>query len=183
MEALKTRGPAALILVALAMLTACASKIPVRIDAERSPTANFYVYQTYDWLTPLSPEEARERPHGGRALLNWRIRSEVARQLSARGLEKVSSGRPDLLVDYRVEIREKNTESFGDYMAYRNSGGQEWLTEAFVFGYQEGAVTIEVDEAATQKMVWRASATGLVDPETQGELVTDTVRRMFERFP
>jgi hypothetical protein len=116
-------------------------------------------------------------------LLNWRIRSAVDRQLSARGFEKVSSGRPDLLVDYRIEIREKNTESFGDYMAYRQSGGQEWLTEAFVFGYQEGTVTIEVDEATTGKMVWRASATGLVDPETHDEQVSDAVGRMFERFP
>jgi hypothetical protein len=178
---LKTRSPAALILVGLPMLAACASKMPIRIDAQRSPTANFYAYRTYDWLTPQ--DEARGQPRGGRALLNWRIRTAVERELSARGFERVSSGRPDVLVDYRVEIREKNTQTFGDYMAYRQSGGQEWLTEAYVFGYHEGTVTIEVEDAATRKMVWRASAAGLVDPEAQAELVTDTVRRMFERFP
>ncbi len=170
-------------LLGLVMLAACASKIPVRIDAERSATADFYAYRTYDWLTPLSPEEERQRPSGGRALLERRIRSAVERQLSARGFEKVSSGRPDLLVDYRLEIREKPIESFGDYMAYRESGGEELLTEAFVSGYQEGTVSIEVDEAATGRMVWRAAATGLVEPDKQGELVSDTVGRMFERFP
>ena len=175
-------GSAAVPLLALATLAACASEIPLRIEAERSPTADFYTYRTYAWMFPPLQETA-QRPRGGRALLDWRIRSAVDRQLSARGFEKASSGRPDLLIDYHIELREKNTETFSDYLAYRKSGGQEWLTEAYVFGYQEGTLTIEIDDAATRHLLWRASATGLVEPERQEERVNAAVQRMFERFP
>ena len=178
------RGGTALALLAAATtLAACASKATtVRIDAERSPTADFYAYRTYDFAIP-PPVETREPPQGGRSLLDWHIRSVVDRQLSARGFTKVSSGRPDLLVDYRLDIRDKNVETFSDYAAYRESGGKGWLTEAFVYGYQEGTVTVEIDEAATGRLVWRAAASGLVDPEVHDEQVRDAVQRMFERFP
>ncbi len=176
-------GAATLALLAVATtLAACASKNTVRIDAERSPTADFYAYRTYDFVIP-PPVETRDPPQGGRTLLAWHIRSVVDRQLSARGFTKASSGRPDLLVDYRLDIRDKNVETFSDYAAYRESGGKGWLTEAFVYGYQEGTVTVEIDEAATGRLIWRATASGLVDPEMHDEQVRDAVQRMFERFP
>ncbi len=176
-------GTAALVSLAVAAtLAACASKTTVRIDAERSPTADFYAYRTYDFAIP-PPVETREPPQGGRPLLDWHIRSVIDRQLSARGFTKASSRRPDLLVDYRLDIRDKNVETFSDYATYRESGGKGWLTEAFVYGYQEGTVTIEIDEGATGRLVWRATASGLVDPEVHDEQVRDTVQQMFERFP
>jgi hypothetical protein len=172
-----------LLLVALAVAVAgCASKPTLRVSAERSSTADFAAYQTYRWASP-PPEASLERPRTGRDLMDWRLRAAIENQLAAKGYTRVSSGRADLVVAAHIDLRDMNTETVGDYIDYRKSGGQEGPQEAYVFGYQEGTIIVEVVEAATQHLVWRGAASPLIDPEGQPERLREAVQHMMARFP
>jgi len=176
------RRCARLIAVLLVTLTACASKPTLHVSAERSAAIDFGAYRTYRWAT-APPEVPLERTRNARELLDWRIRNGIEGQLAARGYQQVSSGKADMIVAYHLDLREKNTESVGDYLDYRQSGGQEGMQEAYVFGYQEGTLVIEAVDGTTRRLVWRSAAGPLLSPEAQQERVREAVQRMMERFP
>lgn len=154
----------------------------MRVSAERSPAADFSAYRTYAWAS-APPESLSEHPRSGPDLLNWRIRNVIEKQLVARGYEEATAGRADLSVAYHVRRRDAHTATVGDFIQYRENGGQEGMQEAYTFGYQEGTVIIEVLDAATQRLVWRSTAGPVIDPETQQEKVTEAVQSMMAHFP
>jgi hypothetical protein len=176
------RFPRLLFVVPLAALAACASKPTLHVSAERSAAVDFSTYRTYRWAS-APPEVTLERARTARELLDWRIRNGIDSQLAARGYEQVPSGKADLIVAYHLDLREKNTESVGDYITYRQSGGQEGPQEAYVFGYQEGTLVVEAVDGATRSLLWRSAAGPLLNPEAQQERVREAVQRMMERFP
>ena len=53
--------------------------------------------------------------------------------------------------------------------------------------YTEGTLIIDVIEARSMELVWRASATGTVDPNPNPEKiekkVDDIVKKMFSKYP
>jgi hypothetical protein len=168
--------------VLLAALVGCASTPALRVSAERSAAADFSSYRTYRWAS-APPEVSLERALSGRDLLDWRIRNGIESQLATRGYQQVQSGTADIIVAYHLDLREKNTSSVGDYITYRQSGGQEGPQEAYVFGYQEGTLVIEAVDGVTRRLVWRSAAGPLLNPEVQQGKVRDAVQRMMERFP
>ena len=175
--------PAQLLLtLSVATLAGCASTPALRVSAERSTAADFSAYRTYRWATAPA-DTLDERPRTGMDLLDWRIRTAIEKQLTARGYDEVASGRADFVVAYHVDFREAHTESVGDFIRYRESGGQEGPQEAYVFGYQEGTIIIEVLDEATQRLVWRSTATPLINPENEQEKVSEAVQTMMARFP
>ena len=176
------RRPELLLVVLLAALAGCASKPVLRVSAERSAATDFAAYRTYRWAS-VAPEASLDRARSGRELLDWRIRNGIENQLAARGYEQVQSGKADIIVGYHLDLREKNTESVGDYVRYRESGGQEGMQEAYVFGYQEGTLVIEAVDGATRRLVWHSAAGPLLNPDIQQDQVREAVQRMMERFP
>jgi hypothetical protein len=178
MHALRA-GHALLALIAVTSI-ACGTPPAVRITSEANPTARFSTYRTYNWATP--PPE-RPGPSNKREILEWRIGNAVEAQLAAKGFVKALSGRPDFLIDYHIERRQKNTETIGDYIRYRQSGGDADVAEAYVFGYEEGSLVLDVFDGQTRDLVWRASATGVINPDQQQARVTEAVRQMLQRFP
>jgi hypothetical protein len=164
----------------LLLLGGCAPPpVRVHIDAEASPTANFAGYRTYAWLT-----EALSQSVGQAAgdTLTWRIRNGVDAELAGKGYVK-QSGRADVLVDYHLVQREMTTDSFKDYLAYRQRGGQAEIQEAYVTGYVEGSLVLEFFDARSQQLVWRGTATAVVNPDPQPDKLQESIRRLLERFP
>src|SRR5262249_31705173 len=104
-------------------------------------------------------------------------------QLAAKGYDKGPSGQADFLIDYHLERATRTTDSIGDYIRYRNSGGEMGPDQSFVFGYEEGTLIVEVFDAQTRELAWRASASAFVHPDQQSEKLTNAVRKMMQRFP
>ncbi|HVO22269.1 MAG TPA: DUF4136 domain-containing protein [Candidatus Margulisiibacteriota bacterium] len=175
-------GSRLLMALFVAALAGCASKPTLRVSAERSAATDFSGYLTYRWAS-APPEVSLEHSRTPRELLDWRIRNGIEAQLAARGYQQVQSGKADMIVAYHLDLREAHTESVGDFINYRQSGGQEAMQEAYVFGYQEGTLVIEAVDGATRRLVWRSAAGPLLNPEAQQERVREAVQRMMERFP
>jgi hypothetical protein len=176
---MRARGAAALFV--LTALMGCATKPAMRISSDHSPTANWSAYHTYAWRT-VSAVPGRA-PRGQADLLDWRIRNDVDGQLAVKGYTQIRSGRPDFWIDYHLDQKEKTTDTIGDYVRYRQGGGKEGPSEAYVFGYQEASLILEIVDARTQLLVWRASASAVASSDRSGDKVKEAVDAMLQRFP
>src|SRR6185436_1051476 len=81
----------------------------IRVNTETLPWANMSGYRTYRWWQlPLS-----ERPGYSEreALLDWKVRNAVERELAARGYAEDTAGTPEFVVRYNVRLREESTSS------------------------------------------------------------------------
>jgi hypothetical protein len=151
------------------------------IRAELDPAANLARYRTFAWL-PVEPGIPGE-PRQDNILLDRDIRATVDQNLIEKGYIKASSGTPDFLIGYRADIKEKLIKSVRDYYDYRQAGGKEAVTDAYVFGHEEGTLALDVVDGRNRQLVWRASATAVVDPTERKTRIADALRRMLAQFP
>jgi len=171
-----------LITLLLSFVVGCANRPTLHVSAERSAATDFSAYRTYTWANP-PPEPSLDQPRTGRDLMDWQIRTIIENQLTAKGYDQVSSGRGDLIITYHLDVREGHTNSVQDFITYRESGGDEGMQEAYVYGYQQGTFVIEAVDAATRRLVWRGSAGSVINPDKQQDRVREAVQRVMERFP
>ena len=172
------------IVVASALLLgACASQMKMHIQANQRPGTNFARYETYAWKNP--PVAAPTWPaKNDRAALDWQLRSLVDQQMSRRGYQLVGNDGADLLVDYRVETREVDmNDSFSDYAQYRAAGGTESPGTAWVQGYEQGTLFIEISDAKARQLIWYGSASAVVNPKLRQERMPRAIDQIFARFP
>lgn len=169
-----------LCLTAAACGIAPAGPARIRVAAETLPWANVSAYRTYRWWKLPVNEGAgySERE----ALLDWRVRQAVDRELAARGYVEDTADRPEFVVRYNVRVHEASTQSFHDYLAYRADGGGKDMGEALM-GYEEGTLGLEIVDVASRRTAWRATATAVLDQDPKGRLIDPAVRQMMERFP
>jgi hypothetical protein len=162
------------------LLGACAASTGIDVHSEHDPSAQFNGFRTYAWVSgdkqPVGVQDAR-------ALLDWRVRTAVAAELSAKGYVEQPGSSPDFLVDYRVVRKGKEIKSFSDYFRYRNSGGGRDITEVYVRGYQQGSLVLEVVEPRNRRLLWYATASAVINSEKQEERVRQAVNEMLKRFP
>jgi hypothetical protein len=155
-------------------LAACSLMSTMRIHIQQDPSVDLAPYATYGWASP-----PRSEPDS----LDWRLRAAVDEQLTQRGYTPVD-GHPDLLVGYHLRTREREMgDSLVDYYRYRQEGGREDYGSAWVSGYQEGSLVVEVVDPLGQRILWRGSATAVVNPDLREQRLTEAVRRMFAQFP
>ena len=137
-------------------------------------------YRTYRWWQ--LPVDQRKGYSEREALLDWRVRQAVDRELAARGYAEDTAGTPEFVVRYSVRLREESTDSFRDYLAYRADGGGKDMGDALM-GYAEGTLTLEVVDVATRRIAWRAAATAVIEKDPNGKLIDPAVAQMMSRFP
>ena len=169
---------------ALVLVTACglapAGPPRIRVDAETLPWANMSAYRTYRWW--LLPVDQKKGYSEREALLDWRVRQAVDRELAARGYAEDTAGTPEFVVRYSIRLREESTDSFRDYLSYRADGGGKDMGDALM-GYAEGTLTLEVVDVATRRIAWRAAATAVLEKDPNGKLIDPAVAEMMSRFP
>ncbi|MCW5891211.1 MAG: DUF4136 domain-containing protein [bacterium] len=175
----------ATVLVLLLGLAACgfAPKGPTRvqISAETLPWVDMSTYRTWAWWRGA----LESRPDAGtdEALLDWRVRQDVAQNLAARGYrESVYGERPDFIMVYDVSRDVASTSSFRDYLTYRADGGSEDMGEAFM-GYQEGQLVLRAIDAASKRVAWRGRATAILEGRVQPDLIDRAVADLLAKFP
>jgi hypothetical protein len=154
----------------------------IKVQAETLPWVDVSRYRTYAWwAAPL--EASRSGYSQTEALLDWRVRKAVDRDLQARGYAPATTGRADFVVAYRLAISEASTESFRDYLAYRAEGGGQGMGDSFM-DYQRGTLMLTVEDAATRRLAWRAQATAALEGgDGRGSKIDPAVSQMIARFP
>lgn len=180
----------AFVLVAAALLVACASGPKIKSDYDRS--VDFSQYRTYGFFSPLGIEGPNYSTIYGSV-----FRDAISREMEARGYRK--SEQPDLLINVSAHLQDKTkvtttTDPFPTYgyYGYRRGFYSPWYgynygTTTHVSQYTEGTVNIDVVDAEAKKMIWEGVAVGrLKENRTNEEVrqaINDGVAKMFAGYP
>jgi len=171
-----------LALAAAIAVAGCAA--PLAVDYDYDTSADFAALKTFAWMPPTGNAVSDE-------LLVKRIKSTVDQQLQAKGRAPAADN-PDFLIAMQLSGKTAYGGSTGVGVsvgipvgrAGRISvgGGKSKPVEK-----KEGTLVLDFLDGKTKSLLWRATATGAVEPATspeqQQQRVNDVVAQMLERFP
>jgi hypothetical protein len=176
---------AAVFSVGLATLAACASNI----STDYNPNVGFSEVRSFALVTPLDS--------GSHQLVDERVRTAVAAQLTAKGLTETRREEADVLVGYGVVDHTRKE-------VYRTGWGwgPEWGWRYFRWGvpwamdtradiintYTDGSVVISMVDAKTHRMIWQSEAADVLslpvhDPKRADKDINKAVANILEKFP
>lgn len=180
MRIVRRRTRALAFAVLAAALAGCST---AAVKTKSAPAFDASAYLRYQWATPAPVVVADEERERDAAVLEWTVRHTVDQQLAAKGYEQIAAGNPDFLVDFGIRLEEKATDTFGEYIKYRDEGGKQELGPAYVFGYQESSLVIEVTDARSGKRLWRGAARTVLDDGQDVTKIENAVNEMLAGFP
>jgi len=178
---LRSLCPLIVPLVTLA-LAGCAS---VTVMTDHDPSAEFGALHTYAWRT--GPQTGVGDPRFDSPLVDRYVRTAVDRVLASKGYRTAApESTADFVVGYEAVIRHKTSvQTINRRYGYRVGGWGGPRTSAY--DYDEGTLLIDVAAPATKQLLWRGSATGVVDPQAspgkREQRINEAVERMLADFP
>ena len=168
----------------LALLFAACSSYDIHHDYDVE--ADFSRYRTWGWM-PAAPEAAQDvdAARASNSLVDRRIRAAVDAALTAKGLTADETA-PDVLVVYHTGLKDKVDITDWGYSysgTYWGWAGRDIDAQ----NYTEGTLIVDLVDASSRQLVWRGSATGVVDPartpEERERAVREIVAKMFDKYP
>jgi len=176
------------LLVLAALLSACATG--PRIRSETDPEADFSRYRTWAFYEPIAMEENA----GYSTWITDRIKNDIRQEMGRRGYT-FDAKKPDLKVNFQGILQQRtdvyNTpmvdyQYFYSYRAQRYVAVPFWYDQTHVSNYTEGTLTVDLVDAARNRLVWTGDAIGRVGrkaPQQQLQDVDRAIFEIFQRFP
>jgi hypothetical protein len=152
-------------------LMSCSS---VTIQSDYDPQANFAQYKTFDFMPH------RTKP-GGNPLNDQRIEAALEKALMAIGYQKQESGRPDFLIAYHTNVKDKIDVNTYGYRYGRY--GRRVGTYTTVQKYQQGAIVVDFVDATSKELFWRGWAKGEASDSVAKEKIDDNIAKILEKYP
>jgi uncharacterized protein DUF4136 len=173
------------VFVSILFATSFAFAHKVRVDYDRS--VNFSKYKTFMWV---------EKPQSENPLMDDRIVNAVNAQLSAKGLQRVTTD-ADLSVGATSSVQENHiVNTFYDDWGWDGWGWGHWgwgrwgwdgpgFATTYVHTYREGTTVVELTDTASEKVIWQGVSTGSVSdkPEKAARKISKVISEMFESYP
>ena len=156
--------------LAAAGLLLSSAAMAQEVSYDHDKTTDFSAFTTYAWVpgTPVKDD-----------LNHKRIVEAVDIQLTAKGLVEVDgSASPDLLVAYRAGVSRDVQVSGSGVGGYRPA---RWGS-ARVKQVMVGVLVVELIDARTRKVVWRAVATDDLDPQASPEKREKKINKAAEKM-
>lgn len=187
MKALHRTGAWLLAACALALLAGCATG--PRISTDSDPEADFSRYRTWAFYQPIAMEQT-----GYSTFITQRIRDDVRREMEARGYTYDESS-PDLKVNFQGIVQEKtdvysiprsDVQYFYSYRHRAYYAMPFWYDETQVNQYTEGTLTVDLVDAARNRLVWTGAAIGRVTrkaPQERAMEIDRAIGEIFLRYP
>lgn len=169
----------------LFLTTACSVSPTIRSNFNQA--ADFSQYKTFGFFQPLDTDTRYE------SLTSQYLKQATVVQMTRRGFI-LSKNKPDLLINFRREIQNKQhideipITGYGGYHQYRgNVYYDSWVGyRPYVNNYQESKLTIDLVDSKSNKVIWQGEAVGRVNEEQRANLqatLQKTVSQMFAQFP
>lgn len=179
----------ALVCVLLLGLSACRS---IRVRSDWDESIAFDGLQRYAWLEP--PVTAGADPFADNSLLRKRVRTEIEKNLTARGFASVENpADADFLVTYGVVLDEKlrvngGMTTYGGYGGYGRwpIGMGASVGAPDVRNYQDSTLIIDFLNPASKDLVWRGWASGLLqtrDRDTGPGRFEAGIKAVLDAYP
>jgi hypothetical protein len=168
----------------------------VAVRSTPSPGVNLAALRTFAFMTPARPDAPAAQL--ARSPAGQQIRDGIAQNLVDKGYMPAPAGaQPDFLVAYRgVLKRRTDVHSWGyDGPAWGSPWGWGWGwgwrgqmwhgPELTVRNYTEGTLVVDFVDATSQRVLWRGTATGVVERPENPDLhkVAKVVDKLMDRYP
>jgi hypothetical protein len=185
---MRTRGRLLTVIEAaffLFLLTAPAL-LAQKVEIGYDKSADFSQFKTYSWVPRTVPPT--------NPLLATMINNNIEYELQQKGLRKVESD-PDLLVKSYGGAEDVKGGFAAEDPGYTAAGGAPmpgstmWggsLPPTPVPQVMKGTLTVDLVDAHTKQLVWRATAKGKMDYDKRSKLVEQAnkaVSEMFKKYP
>jgi len=166
----KMRAVGVLMVALFAARGARGQKVTVEFDRN----AHFSDYKTF---AIRKGELNSKNPALNSDLVKKQIEADIENDLTAKGLTEVA-GRADLNVFYTFgAAREAKVEAYP-------AGWYGWGTRYVRVPYAEGTLVIDLRDAGTHSLAWRAVASEeKSDPTKIAGKIDDMVKKSFEKYP
>ena len=156
------------LLAATLVGSACSN---VAVSTQVAPDANLAGRRSYAWVP--NPQMGGEVDA---SIAGQYIHADVDQALQAHGFSPSGGQPPDVLVEYRVMLREQ----------MEIAGGPGWGGISS-YNYTQGTLIVALTNPQTGLFLWRGVAQGIVDPPGEGashpENIQAAIQKMFEKFP
>jgi len=90
---------------------------------------------------------------------------------------------PSLLVDYDVVTRQQDSDAFRAYFRDRRVGGTRGMGDSFAQGSEEGTLVLQLIDARTRELAFRASATNVIEETGDQRRLEDAIQGMLANLP
>lgn len=171
------------------MLVAFGAQAQVHVDFDKK--ADFKKYKTFKFETGKVIRQLGVKDTTN-TFMNQYIDEAVTKDLVSKGLTP-SNTNPDLIITYLAGAKEK--QEIQNYMSspgfyspyYRFYGlsgwwGPQW-NNFWVSNYEEGTIIIDMYDAKTDQLVWRAYAVSSINNFNEQRFVTKEIAKSFKHFP
>jgi hypothetical protein len=174
----------ALILVAC-VLSGCAG---AQVKTDSDENADFNRYRSYALQRGRIVSDESAPDVSNNPLLEERIRQAIARELARKGLQPTDPSRADLIATYTASTQtremldtvvpaEPGFEPYDEW--YWGPGyGDVWVDE-----FHEGTLIIDLIDADTRKLVWRAIARAESKDFADADFIRGTVDKAIKKYP
>ena len=173
---------------------ACAS---AKIGYDYDHSANFSAYHTYEWMPGDQPRTGDRRVDS--SVVDMRLRIAIGTQLRLKGYTTSGNRKPDFYVAYHIAVKDMaphvSSQYYSDGMAGHafthsadtRSASSTHTTAIEAPTYMAGTLLIDIIDTTSNKLVWRGTAAGQVDPgltsQERDERIRNLVREMLSHFP
>jgi len=166
------------------LLTGCSAAM---VRSHYDPQANFAALHTYAWLpSDQAAPGDQETPDEN---FDRRIRSDVERDLQAKGYAPAGAAAPDFLLNYRYSTTAvsalQGDPAYVDWGSWW-SVGPGWELESRD-DFEEGSLFLSVLDPNQQRMYWLGIAQARIVPTMSYnrtiERIDGAVAEMLKRFP
>ena len=178
------------LLLCLASFWLACSKSGISVRHDFDPNADFSNLKTFNWMElpkeiPQRTQEVLDRAPD----LHMLIKTAVENRLRNKGYE-MRSPDGDFLVAYHLLLQAK--EFVDVSQPYNNVSYGRLLRTAvkkstFKKTFEEGTLIIDFVDPETREIIWRGSATKMVDrqssPEKRDKNVGEGVKQILKKFP
>jgi len=168
------------------LLLAGCSSYDIKYDYDMQ--TNFASLKTYKWIerTVTNATGSASVAQRNNSLLDKRIRGAVDTQMAAKGFTPTEDN-PDVFVVYYTGLKDKIDVTDWGYTYAGSYWGGGLGRNVDVYQYTEGTLIVDLVDSSNKELVWRGSATGVVEPGRKPEEVeariNDVVARIFQNYP
>lgn len=172
------------IFVTALISTSCTQKLYV----EREPNVPIEQYRSYAWNKLEASNAVHPLYHTNE--LNQQIIREIDKDFAKKGLKR-NTVKPDFLVDFHIYVEEQKYQNTVCPAGFYR--GERYLSELKentycespqIVSYDDGTLIIDIVDAHTKQLVWRASMNDLLDnPANASKIFSKKVNKMLRKFP
>lgn len=169
-----------LIGVLTAVVLAVNGCAPVRVSTFVLRGTDFQAYRTYAWASKAQLATGDPRLDNNE-MFQRTIQAAVAKELAARGFERLESGHADLVLHYHASVTQRVDANGADEK-------YGYCDECRPFVFEAGTLTLDFVDARTNRLVWRgwaeSSLDGLIDNQAWLERrVGESVAKIIQKLP